>query len=372
MALTSPVRARPRLPRQDHPSLQLCTGLRSARWRRYAAPSHPDIPADIRELYNALVKGDRYALARSITLVESYRQDHRQKAHQLLSLILESQKRHLVELKSTFRIGLSGSPGVGKSTFIEAFGMFLLQKGHKVAVLAVDPSSTRTGGSILGDKTRMTELSRQDNAYVRPSPSRGTLAGGYDITLVETVGVGQSETMVAEMVDMFVLLVPPAGGDELQGLKKGIVELSDLVLVNKADGVLADAARAAAMEYMSALKFLQPSNAVWRPKVLRISSVEQSGMDKAWEAMSGYQNVMMVSYWFCNAGLLDEKRGDQRRLWMWRQITAELLDRLNRDPVVRDTAEQLERRVFDGEMTSGQAADCVVDEFLSKCQGTNG
>ncbi|RUS22245.1 ArgK protein-domain-containing protein [Endogone sp. FLAS-F59071] len=169
--------------------------------------------------------------------------------------------------------------------------------------------------------------------------------------------------MVAEMVDMFVLLVPPAGGDELQGLKKGIVELSDLVLVNKSDGALTDSARTAAMEYTSALKFLQPANAVWRPKVICVSSVEQSGMDKAWEAMSEYLGVMT------DAGLLDQKRSEQRRLWMWRQITTELLDRLNRDPTVRTTAKRLEQHVFDGEMASGQAADRVVDEFLSAHAG---
>ncbi|KAI8607118.1 ArgK protein, partial [Chytriomyces sp. MP71] len=214
---------------------------------------------------NAL-KSSRSALARAITLVESTRHDHRKQAQTLLSSILAStsSQQRTVSLskpcKDSFRIGLSGSPGVGKSSFIETFGMFLIEKGHRVAVLAVDPSSARTGGSILGDKTRMTELSRHDNAYVRPSPSRGTLGGvarntsdaillceaaGYDIILVETVGVGQSETMVADMVDMFTLLVAPGGGDELQGMKKGIMELADLILVNKSDGVLEAPARMA-------------------------------------------------------------------------------------------------------------------------------
>ncbi|KAI9284342.1 ArgK protein [Umbelopsis sp. AD052] len=326
------------------------------------------------KLSEQLAQGSRYALAKSITLVESSRSDHRAQAQQLLSYILKKQRDQPLT-KPTFRIGLSGSPGVGKSTFIEAFGMYLLEQGHKVAVLAVDPSSSRTGGSILGDKTRMTELSRADDAYVRPSPSRGTLGGvarntneaillceaaGYDVTLVETVGVGQSETMVAEMVDMFVLLVGPGGGDELQGLKKGIVELSDLVVVNKADGKLADAARAVSMDYTSAIKFLQPPSPLWKTKVLRVSSRENTGIDKAWEAMKSYFDTMT------SANKLTEKRGAQRKVWMWRQITSELVDRLNSDDKVKQHVAELESKVFDGKMTSGQAADSVVDVFLNK------
>ncbi|CAG8723741.1 10548_t:CDS:2, partial [Ambispora leptoticha] len=212
------------------------------------------VPSKVMELYEGILQRDRYYLAKAITLVESSRSDHKKQAQQLLSLLLDKKvhkdfpstglyKKWGADLgifgdlkkKITYRIGLSGPPGVGKSTFIETFGMHVLSQGHRVAVLAVDPSSTRTGGSIMGDKTRMPQLSHQENAYVRPSPSRGTLAAGYDVTLVETVGVGQSEIMVSEMVDMFVLMVPPAGGDEIQGLKKGIVEIADLVIVNKAD-----------------------------------------------------------------------------------------------------------------------------------------
>ncbi|GAB5592563.1 hypothetical protein Unana1_07463 [Umbelopsis nana] len=311
------------------------------------------------QLSDQLTQGSRYALAKSITLVESSRADHREQAQELLSYILKKQ-RDDAGSKPTFRIGLSGSPGVGKSTFIEAFGMYLLSQGHKVAVLAVDPSSSRTGGSILGDKTRMTELSRADNAYVRPSPSRGTLAAGYDVTLVETVGVGQSETMVAEMVDMFVLLVGPGGGDELQGLKKGIVELSDMVIVNKADGKLADAARSASMDYTSAIKFLQPASPLWKAKVIRVSSRENTGIDKAWEVMKSYFDTMTAAH------KLTEKRGAQRKIWMWRQITSELVDRLNADDNVKKHVSELESQVFEGKMTSGQAADSVVDVFLNK------
>ncbi|KAG2185973.1 hypothetical protein INT43_002411 [Umbelopsis isabellina] len=329
------------------------------------------------QLAEQLEQGSRYALAKSITLVESSRSDHRALAQELLSTVLKRQKESK-DAKPTFRIGLSGSPGVGKSTFIEAFGMYLLEQGHKVAVLAVDPSSSRTGGSILGDKTRMTELSRADDAYVRPSPSRGTLGGvsdvarntneaiilceaaGYDVTLVETVGVGQSETMVAEMVDMFVLLVGPGGGDELQGLKKGIVELSDMVIVNKADGKLEDAARSAAMDYTSAIKFLQSPSPLWKAKVVRVSSRNNIGIDKSWEIMKSYFDTMTAAH------KLAEKRGAQRKVWMWRQITSELVDRLNGDENVKKHVAKLESQVFDGKMTSGQAADSVVDVFLNK------
>ncbi|CAM0134926.1 unnamed protein product [Umbelopsis sp. WA50703] len=206
----------------------------------------------------------------------------------------------------------------------------------------------------------MTELSRADDAYVRPSPSRGTLAAGYDVTLVETVGVGQSETMVAEMVDMFVLLVGPGGGDELQGLKKGIVELSDMVIVNKADGKLEDAARSAAMDYTSAIKFLQPPSPLWKTRVVRVSSRNNIGIDKSWEVMKSYFDTMTAAH------KLAEKRGAQRKVWMWRQITSELVDRLNGDENVKKHVAKLESQVFDGKMTSGQAADSVVDVFLNK------
>ncbi|TPX38200.1 hypothetical protein SmJEL517_g00224 [Synchytrium microbalum] len=330
----------------------------------------------ISTLFNALISGDRAALARSITLVESTRADHRKEAQELLSLVLDHAKKRtstVANWPTTFRVGLSGSPGVGKSSFIETFGMFLIAKGHKVAVLAVDPSSTRTGGSILGDKTRMTLLSRADEAYVRPSPTSGNLGGvarntneaillceasGYDIILVETVGVGQSETMVSDMTDMFTLLVAPGAGDELQGMKKGIVEMSDLILVNKADGVLAIPARAAQMEYTSALKFSQPAHPDWRPKVLAMSSAENIGIDKVWEAMQEYYKIMQES------GSLHTKRGLQRKKWMWQQITDELLWRLKTDSNVKDMVLSLEAGVFRGDITSGQAAEDCVRAFI--------
>ncbi|KAG0315012.1 hypothetical protein BGZ99_007738 [Dissophora globulifera] len=269
-------------------------------------------------------------------------------------------KEQPLRLGKSFRIGLSGPPGVGKSTFIEAFGMYLLSLGHRVSVLAVDPSSARTGGSILGDKTRMTELSRDDRAYVRPSPSRGTLAAGYDICLVETVGVGQSETMVADIVDMFVLLVPPAGGDELQGMKKGIMELSDLVIVNKSDGALVDSARHAQIEYTSALKFVRAVSTHWKPRVIRVSSMggPEVGIEKAWTTMKEYFDVMESS------GELQQKRGNQRKIWMWRQVSSELMDLLNEDENVREMANRLETKVLQNEVMSGAAAHQIVERFM--------
>nr|CAG8439769.1 8009_t:CDS:2 [Entrophospora candida] len=271
----------------------------------------------VNDIYEGIRNHDRYYLAKAITL------DHKSQSQQLLSMIIDSQKNtknSTGEIK-TFRIGITGPPGVGKSTFIEKFGTFLVAKGHRIAVLAVDPSSSRTGGSILGDKTRMPELSYNNDAYVRPSPSRGTLAAGYDICIIETVGVGQSETIVSEMVDMFVLMVPPAGGDEIQGLKKGIVEVSDLVIVNKADGILAQSAREAVIEYTSALKYLRPSTPVWRPKVTSVSSKTNDGIENTWNVMQEYYNSMK------DYSELAKKRGEQRKLWMWRQITSEILER---------------------------------------------
>ncbi|KAF9911066.1 hypothetical protein EC991_004940 [Linnemannia zychae] len=272
----------------------------------------------------------------------------------------DGKKDQPIRLGKSFRIGLSGPPGVGKSTFIEAFGMYLVSKGHRVSVLAVDPSSARTGGSILGDKTRMTELSRHDMAYVRPSPSRGTLAAGYDICLVETVGVGQSETMVADIVDMFVLLVPPAGGDELQGMKKGIMELSDLVIVNKSDGALVDSARYAQIEYTSALKFVKAITSYWKARVIRVSSMggPEAGVGLAWDTMKEYFDIMESS------GELQKKRGHQRKIWMWRQVSSELMDLLHEDTQVRKMADELEAKVLKNEVMSGAAAHQIVEKFM--------
>ncbi|KAJ3082888.1 hypothetical protein HK102_001400 [Quaeritorhiza haematococci] len=371
-----------------------CRNLSATSSRAASAAAAPSATPDdanmaaAKSLYKDLTGGKRAALARAITLVESSRDDHKQLSQDLLAIILGKSKTtghgHFVgvgdpvhtrgdRFPTSFRIGLSGAPGVGKSSFIETFGMYLIDQGHRVAVLAVDPSSTRTGGSILGDKTRMIELSRAEHAFVRPSPSSGTLGGvarntneaillceaaGYDVILIETVGVGQSETMVADMVDMFTLLVAPGAGDELQGIKKGIVELSDLIIVNKADGDLMAQARAAQMEYTSALKFLQSQESGWKPKVLPVSAREKSGIDKAWDTMKEYYWLMRDSH------DLEIKRGEQQKKWMWHRITDELITRLKRDHDVRSMIRKLEQSVFEGHITSGQAADRILEAFL--------
>ncbi|CAH1268215.1 MMAA [Branchiostoma lanceolatum] len=336
----------------------------------------------VQRLFKGLVEGQRASLAESITLVESVHRRKRAAAEALLQLVLEhlQQKRVKWKKPSAFRIGLTGPPGAGKSTFIEAFGKFLTDSGHKVAVLAVDPSSSTTGGSLLGDKTRMPELSRDMNAYIRPSPTSGTLGGvnrrtneaivlcegaGYDVILVETVGVGQSEFVVADMVDMFVLLVPPAGGDELQGLKKGIVEVADLVVVNKADGDLLPAARRIQAEYTSALKFVRPRSQVWRPRVIRVSSLTKEGIPKAWDRMTGFRSKT----W--NSGELDMKRRRQHRVWMWNHIQDSMIKLFRQHPRVQRSIDAMEGRVMRGEVTPGAAADALLREFQKSPKTSN-
>ena len=250
-------------------------------------------PSTVNDLAAAIVAGERPALARAITLVESTRDDDRDRAEALLTQLLP-------RTGGAMRIGISGAPGVGKSTFIEAFGLHLTGEGKKVAVFAVDPSSRRGGGSILGDKTRMEKLSRDPNAYIRPSPAGTTLGGvarrtreclllaeaaGFDVVLIETVGVGQSETAVADMTDLFVLLASPGGGDDLQGIKRGVMELADLVLVTKADGDLLPASRRAVADYHAALHLMRPKHKGLQPSVLGVSALEGQGIAEAWEAM---------------------------------------------------------------------------------------
>ena len=259
--------------------------------------------ATVPSLAHGLCAGNRRALAQAITLSESTREDHRLQAEELVERILPAAGKAV-------RIGISGVPGVGKSTFIEAFGLHLIAQGHRVAVLAVDPSSRRTGGSILGDKTRMTELSRAPEAFIRPSPSRGTLGGvarrtreaillceaaGYDVIIVETVGVGQSETTVADMVDVFCLLLLPSGGDELQGIKKGIVEIAELIVVNKVDGDLKDAAMRAVADYRSALRLLRPVTPWWTTEVIPVSSLQGDGIAAVWGTVERHRQAMLES-----------------------------------------------------------------------------
>lgn len=288
------------------------------------------------EMAEKLLQGDRRTLARAITLVESGRADHRAKALELLDLVAKSGRQAL-------RVGLSGTPGVGKSSFIEAFGTHLTGQGLRVAVLAVDPSSARSGGSILGDKTRMDRLSRDPLAYIRPSPSQAHLGGvarrtreaiaiceaaGFDVILVETVGVGQSETLVAEMVDLFLLLLAPAGGDELQGVKRGIMEMADLILVNKADGDLKATATRTCADYAGALRLLRkrPQDPEGFPKAACVSALEEKGLAEAWADMR------QLADWRKAQGIFDTRRAEQARHWFIEEVRQGLLARLTDDP----------------------------------------
>ncbi|MFF3756533.1 methylmalonyl Co-A mutase-associated GTPase MeaB [Streptomyces sp. NPDC002185] len=312
-----------------------------------------------------VLDGKRAVIARAITLVESTRPQHRVLAQELLTELLPHSGKAV-------RIGISGVPGVGKSTFIDAFGTMLTGLGHRVAVLAVDPSSTRTGGSILGDKTRMERLAVDPAAFVRPSPSAGTLGGvakatresmvvmeaaGYDVVLVETVGVGQSETAVANMVDSFLLLTLARTGDQLQGIKKGVLELADVVAVNKADGPHERDARAAARELAGALRLMHGADAVWTPPVLSCSARESAGLDEVWERLRQHRALLD------STGRLTAKRQDQQVDWTWTMVREELLRRLSADPAVQDVTPALERRVRDGELTATLAAEEILRTF---------
>src|SRR6476661_7069749 len=316
------------------------------------------------ELAQEVIAGDRRALARAITLAESTRPDHRAEAETLLAEVLPRSG-------GAVRVGISGAPGSGKSTFIEALGTHLVAHGHRVAVLAVDPSSTRSGGSILGDKTRMEQLTRSPDAFVRPSPTGGTLGGvarrtreamllceaaGFDVVLVETVGVGQSEVKVAAMVDLFLVLVAPGGGDELQGLKRGIMELADLVVVNKADGDLAAAAATTAADYGSALHLMRPRVPGWTPRVLQCSSLVGTGIAEVWEAVAEFREAVATE--------LPAVRAAQNREWMWSEVTDSLLEALTTDAGTADLARRLEAEVAEGTITPTAAARAVVAAHL--------
>ncbi len=320
------------------------------------------------ELAERVRAGERRALARAITLVESRRADHRKNAIALLDRLAGPDRQAL-------RIGLSGTPGVGKSTFIEAFGSMLTAQGLRVAVLAVDPSSARSGGSILGDKTRMEQLSRDPNAFIRPSPSQSTLGGvarrtrdavvlceaaGHDVVLVETVGVGQSETMVADMTDLFVLLLAPAGGDELQGVKRGIMETADLILVNKADGELKSAAMRTCADYAGALRLLRrrPQDPDGFPKVMTVSAQDRAGLDAAWAAMQ------TLADWRRENGFFDARRAEQARRWFEEEVRLGLLARLETDPAAQARLRALGDAVARGEASVPGAAEEMLATLL--------
>ncbi|MFI5757667.1 methylmalonyl Co-A mutase-associated GTPase MeaB [Streptomyces sp. NPDC051569] len=326
---------------------------------------------DIDRYAKGVLDGSRSYIARAITLVESTRPDHRRLAQQLLTELLPHSGK-------ARRIGISGVPGVGKSTFIDALGTLLTGLGHRVAVLAVDPSSSRTGGSILGDKTRMERLAVDPAAFVRPSPTAGTLGGvakatresiivveaaGYDVVLVETVGVGQSETTVANMVDSFLLLSLARTGDQLQGIKKGVLELADVIAVNKADGPHERDARSAARELAGALRLMHPVDAAWTPPVLSCSARDGTGLDTLWERLEQHRAVLGAD------GRLARKRSDQQVDWTWSMVRDHLLDRLREHPGVRGLAPALEERVREGTLTATLAADRIIEALAAPAPG---
>jgi LAO/AO transport system kinase len=329
---------------------------------------------DIDELSTDILSSKRRALARAITLVESGRADHRADAIALLQALKDADHG-----RQALRVGLSGTPGVGKSTFIEAFGLMLTAQGLKVAVLAVDPSSTRSGGSILGDKTRMEQLSRDPNAFIRPSPSQSHLGGvarrtreaielceaaDFDVILIETVGVGQSETVVAELSDLFVLLLAPAGGDELQGVKRGIMEMADIILINKADGDLKATASRTCADYAGALRLLRkrPQDPEGFPKALTVSAAQETGLDTAWDEMT------TLAEWRREAGHWDARRRAQARYWFEAEVREALLSTLRREPV-KGAMERLAGQVEAGDLTAAAAAEDLLTTYLQRGPG---
>ena len=312
----------------------------------------------VSDYVDGVLNCDRALLAQAITLIESLNDDHRATADAVLNELL-------IQKQDSIRIGITGVPGVGKSTFIESFGKQLTSLDHKVAVLAVDPTSSRTGGSILGDKTRMQELSRDKNAFIRPSPTSGTLGGvtrvtretivlceaaGFDVILVETVGVGQSEIMVSQMVDFFLALMLPGAGDELQGIKKGILELADMIAVNKADGEMKNAANRAVMEYQHALDILNPKSANWKPRSLSCSAFTGDGLAAIWETICDYKRLLK------DAGEWQEKRKSQQVEWMWAIIRERILSKIETNEKVQSLVPQLELQVAESKLTPALAA----------------
>jgi len=326
-------------------------------------PASPDIVRpDIARLRRGILAGERAVIARAITLVESRRADHQRAARRLVQDLLP-------DTGKAVRVGITGTPGVGKSTTIDALGSFLTQQGRKVAVLAVDPSSSRTGGSILADKTRMARLSADPNAFVRPSPASGTLGGvaaktretmllceaaGYDVILVETVGVGQSEIAVADMTDFFLVLALPGAGDELQALKKGVVELADMIAVNKADGDNLARARLAASQYGAALHILSPRSPNWSPPVITCSALTGEGIEVLWQHILDHRQRLTAS------GELAARRGEQQVKWMWTMLEERLFEPLRTDRALKAALPRIEADVAAGRLAPATAVEQIA------------
>jgi LAO/AO transport system kinase len=320
------------------------------------------VTPDLRRLARGICSGQRAIIARAITLIESRRADHQKAARRLVQDLLSATGKAV-------RVGITGVPGVGKSTTIDALGTFLTGRGHKVAVLAVDPSSARSGGSILADKTRMPRLAADPNAFVRPSPSSGTLGGvaaktresmlileaaGHDVVLVETIGTGQSETMVADMTDCFLVLMLPGAGDQLQGLKKGVVELADVIAINKADADNLARAKLAAAEYRSALHILTPRSGVWSPPVMTYSALTGTGIAELWSIVLDHRERMTRS------GEFAARRREQQVKWMWTMLEDRMFARLKSNPELKAKIPRIEAAVADGRMTPAMAVDEIA------------
>jgi LAO/AO transport system kinase len=324
------------------------------------ATSHPP---SIEDLAAGILRADRAMLARAITLVESTNPGHQAKARDLL-------QRLLPNTGGAHRIGITGVPGVGKSTTIDQLGINLIAAGHRVAVLAVDPTSKRTGGSILGDKTRMNRLASHPDGFVRPSPTSGTLGGvtkktretmllveaaGYDVVIVETVGVGQSEVAVADMVDFFLVLLLPGGGDELQGIKKGIIEIADMIAINKADGDNVTRAERSAAEYRNALALLMPESPNWQPPVITMSGRDNIGLDALWQHIASHRQRLSATGEFAG------RRSQQNVRWMHDMLRERLLDKIHSTPCIPETLAKVEAAVRDGSLTPAIAVDRVLE-----------
>ena len=320
---------------------------------------------DLEQLAAGVITADRASLARAITLIESTKPEHRRLASELI-------QRLLPRTGKAIRLGISGVPGVGKSTTIDQLGMNLAEAGHRIAVLAVDPSSSRHGGSILGDKTRMARLSLDDRAYVRPSPSAGTLGGvaartretmllceaaGFDVVIVETVGTGQSETAVADMVDTFLVLMLPGAGDELQGIKKGILEIADIIAINKADGEGKRLADRAKSDYLAALKIMAPREAGWFPPVMTMSGLRNEGLREVWAEVSRHRELMQAN------GSFDSRRADQQVRWMWSMVEDGFRLRLSGSKDSKARLREMEERVRKGELAASLAAEQLLSAF---------